>query len=33
MVHESVDRKIAVVGILYKMGRPDTFLTKVSFDG
>ncbi|KAH7655632.1 Carbonic anhydrase alpha-class protein [Dioscorea alata] len=29
MVHESEDKKIAVVGILYKIGRPDTFLAKM----
>ncbi|KAH7655674.1 Carbonic anhydrase alpha-class protein [Dioscorea alata] len=29
MVHESGDQKIAVVGILYKIGRPDTFLAKM----
>lgn len=29
MVHESLDKKIAVVGIMYKIGRPDTFLAKV----
>ncbi|KAJ8625202.1 hypothetical protein MRB53_033732 [Persea americana] len=28
MVHESIDKKIAVVGILYKIGRPDTFLSE-----
>ncbi|KAJ6937656.1 hypothetical protein NC652_012074 [Populus alba x Populus x berolinensis] len=27
MVHESLDGKIAVVGILYKIGRPDSFLS------
>jgi carbonic anhydrase len=30
MVHESSDGKIAVVGILYKLGRPDSFLSSVS---
>ena len=29
MVHESSDEKIAVVGIIYKTGRPDTFLSEV----
>lgn len=33
MVHEStealVKNKIAVVGVLYKLGRPDAFLSKV----
>ncbi|KAH9303839.1 hypothetical protein KI387_008243, partial [Taxus chinensis] len=28
MVHESEDKEIAVVGILYTYGRPDTFLTE-----
>ncbi|XP_010272832.1 PREDICTED: alpha carbonic anhydrase 7-like [Nelumbo nucifera] len=27
MVHESSDKKVAVVGILYKFGRPDRFLS------
>ncbi|KAK8943515.1 Bifunctional monodehydroascorbate reductase and carbonic anhydrase nectarin-3 [Platanthera guangdongensis] len=30
MVHESADKKIAVVGILYKLGRPDGFLAQMS---
>ena len=30
MVHESSDGKTAVVGILYKIGSPDTFLSSVS---
>ncbi|XP_021912216.1 alpha carbonic anhydrase 7-like, partial [Carica papaya] len=29
MVHESKDGKIAVVGILYKLGRPDSFLSSL----
>ncbi|RZR90888.1 hypothetical protein BHM03_00018890 [Ensete ventricosum] len=29
MVHENADKNIAVVGILYKMGRHDPFLAKV----
>lgn len=29
MVHESADMNIAVVGILYKIGRNDPFLAKV----
>ncbi|XP_008778933.2 alpha carbonic anhydrase 7-like [Phoenix dactylifera] len=29
MVHESADQKVAVVGILYKIGRPDSFLEEV----
>uniref|UniRef100_A0A0D6R2U7 Alpha-carbonic anhydrase domain-containing protein n=1 Tax=Araucaria cunninghamii TaxID=56994 RepID=A0A0D6R2U7_ARACU len=29
LVHESEDKKIAVVGILYKYGRPDTFLAEL----
>ena len=32
MVHESSDGKIAVVGIMYKIGRPDSFLSSVSKD-
>ncbi|RWR92580.1 alpha carbonic anhydrase 7-like protein [Cinnamomum micranthum f. kanehirae] len=32
MVHESIDKKIAVVGILYKIGRPDTFLSELMGD-
>ncbi|KAJ7001985.1 alpha carbonic anhydrase 7-like [Populus alba x Populus x berolinensis] len=30
MVHESLDGKIAVVGILYKIGRPDSFLSSLT---
>lgn len=30
MVHESQDGKAAVVGILYTIGRPDSFLSSVS---
>ncbi|KAL0906651.1 hypothetical protein M5K25_025164 [Dendrobium thyrsiflorum] len=30
MVHESADKKIAVVGILYQLGRPDRFLAKMA---
>ncbi|MQM18946.1 hypothetical protein Taro_051946 [Colocasia esculenta] len=30
MVHESADNRIAVVGILYTFGRPDSFLTEVT---
>jgi carbonic anhydrase len=30
MLHESSDGKISVVGILYKRGRPDSFLSSVS---
>ncbi|KAJ0612239.1 putative carbonic anhydrase [Helianthus annuus] len=26
LVHQSIDAKVAVVGILYKIGRPDSFL-------
>ncbi|XP_020592483.1 alpha carbonic anhydrase 7-like [Phalaenopsis equestris] len=29
MVHESADKKLAVVGILYKLGRPDLFLAQL----
>ncbi|KAI7728271.1 hypothetical protein M8C21_020913 [Ambrosia artemisiifolia] len=29
LVHQSIDKKNAVVGILYKLGRPDSFLAKV----
>ncbi|KAF9595450.1 hypothetical protein IFM89_000368 [Coptis chinensis] len=29
MVHESADKKVAVVGITYMIGRPDTFLTEL----
>ncbi|KAI3826475.1 hypothetical protein L1987_00523 [Smallanthus sonchifolius] len=27
LVHQSIDEKVAVVAILYKIGRPDSFLT------
>ncbi|KAH9756414.1 alpha carbonic anhydrase 7 [Citrus sinensis] len=30
MVHESHDGKVAVVGIVYKIGRPDSFLASIS---
>ncbi|RWW86216.1 hypothetical protein BHE74_00005012 [Ensete ventricosum] len=30
MVHENADKNIAVVGILYKMGRHDPFLAKIA---
>lgn len=30
MVHESLDGKVAVVGILYKIGRPDSFLSSLT---
>lgn len=30
MVHQSQDNKTAVIGILYKYGRPDPFLSRVS---
>ena len=30
MVHESLDGRFAVVGIMYTIGRPDTFLSSVS---
>ncbi|KAL5994544.1 hypothetical protein ACLOJK_024597 [Asimina triloba] len=30
MVHESLDKKVAVVGIMYKFGRPDTFLSELT---
>ena len=30
MVHESPDGKVAVVGIMYTIGRPDSFLSSVS---
>ncbi|XP_065867661.1 alpha carbonic anhydrase 7-like [Euphorbia lathyris] len=30
MVHESKDGKYAVVGIMYKIGRPDSFLTSLT---
>ncbi|KAF9684776.1 hypothetical protein SADUNF_Sadunf04G0153400 [Salix dunnii] len=29
MVHESLDGKVAVVGIMYKIGRPDSFLSSL----
>ncbi|XVF20263.1 hypothetical protein REPUB_Repub11eG0182700 [Reevesia pubescens] len=29
MVHESADGKVAVVGIMYKIGRPDSFLSSL----
>lgn len=29
MVHESADKKIAVIGIMYKIGRPDPLLSKL----
>ncbi|XP_074304391.1 alpha carbonic anhydrase 7 [Silene latifolia] len=29
MVHQSKDNKIAVIGLLYKIGRPDPFLSKL----
>ncbi|XP_068645835.1 alpha carbonic anhydrase 7-like [Aristolochia californica] len=29
MVHKSSDGRLAVVGIMYKIGRPDTFLTEL----
>ncbi|XP_058077998.1 alpha carbonic anhydrase 7-like isoform X2 [Magnolia sinica] len=29
MVHESSDKQTAVVGIMYKIGRPDTFLSEL----
>ncbi|ONK75669.1 uncharacterized protein A4U43_C03F19300 [Asparagus officinalis] len=29
MVHQSADKKIAVVGIMYKIGRPDPLLAKM----
>ncbi|KAK8584574.1 hypothetical protein V6N13_138532 [Hibiscus sabdariffa] len=29
LVHESADGKVAVVGIMYKIGRPDSFLSSV----
>ncbi|CAN1253084.1 Alpha carbonic anhydrase 7 [Linum perenne] len=31
MVHESEDGKLAVVGILYEIGRPDSFLKSIFF--
>lgn len=31
MVHQSADERVAVVGIMYKIGRPDSFLTEVIF--
>ncbi|XP_022756575.1 alpha carbonic anhydrase 7-like [Durio zibethinus] len=30
MVHESADGQVAVVGIMYKIGRPDSFLLSLS---
>lgn len=30
MVHESADGKVAVISIMYKIGRPDSFLSSVS---
>ncbi|KAJ8768649.1 hypothetical protein K2173_023553 [Erythroxylum novogranatense] len=30
MVHESSDGKVAVVGIMYTIGRPDSFLSSIS---
>ncbi|KAF8044255.1 hypothetical protein BT93_A2290 [Corymbia citriodora subsp. variegata] len=29
MVHESAEGKVAVVGVMYKLGRPDTFLSTI----
>ncbi|KAG9441556.1 hypothetical protein H6P81_017410 [Aristolochia fimbriata] len=29
LVHESTDNKVAVIGIMYKIGRPDTFLSEL----
>ncbi|CAD5170941.1 unnamed protein product [Musa acuminata subsp. malaccensis] len=29
MVHQSADERVAVVGIMYKIGRPDSFLTEL----
>ncbi|KAF5822783.1 putative carbonic anhydrase [Helianthus annuus] len=29
LVHQSIDEKVAVIGILYKIGRPDSFLEKM----
>ncbi|MFS7975626.1 putative carbonic anhydrase [Helianthus anomalus] len=29
LVHQCIDAKVAVVGILYKIGRPDSFLAKM----
>ncbi|XP_058077882.1 alpha carbonic anhydrase 7-like isoform X2 [Magnolia sinica] len=29
LVHESLDKRIAVVGVMYKIGRPDTFLSEL----
>ncbi|KAJ0810306.1 putative carbonic anhydrase [Helianthus annuus] len=29
LVHQSIDAKVAVVGILYKIGRPNSFLATV----
>ena len=31
MVHQNSENKSAVVGILYTIGRPDTFLSEVCF--
>lgn len=30
LVHESDDGKTAVIGIMYKIGRPDSFLSMVN---
>lgn len=30
LVHQSRENKTAVLGIMYKRGRPDTFLSEVS---
>ncbi|KAG8655219.1 alpha carbonic anhydrase 7 [Manihot esculenta] len=30
MLHESLDGKVAVVGIVYKIGRPDSFLSSLT---
>ncbi|GFS30906.1 alpha carbonic anhydrase 7 [Actinidia rufa] len=30
MVHESKSKRIAVIGIMYKIGRPDSFLSEIS---
>lgn len=29
LVHESDDNRTAVIGIMYKIGRPDSFLSMV----
>lgn len=29
LVHRSNDNRTAVIGIMYKIGRPDSFLSKV----